>query len=139
MSKALVVFNSKHGTTKKFSENLASYINQKGIDTEIVSVSDFTSEMINNKDYILLGAWTHGLMIFLQHPDKPFVRFAKTAPVMTGKKVGFFTTYKVATGSLFKKMRANLLGKIDDVMFELKSKNGELNDEHKVTLDKLIN
>ena len=139
MTKALIVYNSKHGTTKKFSQNISSYLTEKGSETQIVSVEDFNDSMAADKDIVLLGAWTHGLMIVLQHPDKPFVNFAKNAPVMNGKKVALFTTYKLATGSMFKKMKLAIGDKIDAVSCELKSKNGELKDDIKNQLDLLLN
>lgn len=139
MAKALIVYNSKHGTTKKFSENIGAYLKEKGSEIEIVSVDEFNETMATNKDIVLLGAWTSGLMIFLQHPDKPFVKFAKNAPAMNGKNVALFTTYKVATGSVFKKMKLALGDKIDTVTCELKSKNSELKDDIKKQLDLLLN
>ena len=139
MAKALIVYNSKHGTTKKFSENIGAYLTEKGSETEIVSVEEFNESMTTDKDIVLLGAWTHGLMIFLQHPDKPFVNFAKSAPSLSGKKVALFTTYKLATGTMFKKMKVALGNKIDTVSSEIKSKNGELKDEIKNQLNLLLN
>jgi len=79
---------------------------------------------------------THGLFVILQHPDKTWRQYAKQFPNLNGKKTGFFTTYKLATGSMFVRMNKVLKGKLDKpVKFNLKSKNGKLSESNK----KLIN
>jgi hypothetical protein len=49
-------------------------------------------------------------------------------PVINNKKVMLFTTYKIATGSMFRKMKE--LSKCDSklIQFELKSQNRKLNE-----------
>lgn len=139
MKKAVVFYLSKSGTTKYFGEEIAKYLDNKNIETSVVSILDAKPEMVNNADYVLLGAWTHGLMIFLQHPDKPWVEFAKALPDFSDKKVGLFTTYKIATGSMFRKMEKHLSGKSAPVTLSLKSKSSELSDHHKQELETFIN
>ncbi|KPL11682.1 MAG: hypothetical protein AMS26_19735 [Bacteroides sp. SM23_62] len=85
-------------------------------------------------DLILLGAWCHGLFILLQHPDKPWVAFAKRLPDLSGKKVALFTTYKLATGSMFKKMRKHLKLGENQSLEIFKSKNGSLSEEDRKRL-----
>lgn len=138
MSKILITYRSKTGITKKYAEEIASYLQTKGVEVSNVAIEEFNNEMLNDTDMLLFGAWTHGLMILLQHPDKPWVNFAKALPDLNGKKTGLFTTYKLATGSLFKKMRKILIEKSVDPILEIKSKNGSLAEKDKVLLDKFI-
>ena len=70
MKKILITYLSKTGITKKYAEEMGNYISSKGIKTVVVSIEDFNPDNLNDADGILFGAWTHGLMIFLQHPDK---------------------------------------------------------------------
>jgi len=98
------------------------------------NIHDVNPEDAGLADLVLLGAWCHGLFIFLQHPDKPWVEFARKLPDLSGKKVALFTTYKLATGSMFKKMRKQLkLGENQPVEI-FKSKNGSLSEEDKERL-----
>ena len=137
MKKALIIYNSRTGITKRFGEEIKDYLNQNGIDTKVLSIDDYTAEELNNSDYLLLGTWTHGLMIFLQHPDKKWVEFANKLPDLTGKILGLFTTYKIATGPLFKKMRGQIKCAPSDIAFEIKSRNGHINESHKIALNVL--
>lgn len=138
MSKILITYRSKTGITKKYAEEIAGYLQTKGVEVSNVAIEDFNNEMLNGTDMLLFGAWTHGLMILLQHPDKPWKKFVESLPDLEGKKMGLFTTYKLATGRMFKMMRKILSQKSIDPVLELKSKNGSLAEKDKALLDEFI-
>jgi hypothetical protein len=87
----------------------------------------------------MLGCWTNGLMIIAQHPDRAWKRFVADMPDIRKKKIGLFTTYKIATGSMFRKMEKILEGKSDPSEARLKSRSKQLTDKNKSTLKVLIN
>ncbi|RPI19872.1 MAG: hypothetical protein EHM58_00330 [Ignavibacteriae bacterium] len=126
MKKALVIYNSKTGKTKSFAENISNFLNENNIDAKAVSIIESKNDDVLNADYIFLGCWTSGLFLILQHPEKVWIEFANTLPDLKNKKVGLFTTYKLATGSMFRNMKKHLNGKIDDVLIEIKSRNNKL-------------
>jgi len=126
MKKALIVYNSKTGITKKFGEEIESFCSQNGLKTEIVSIDEFKKETLVEIDYLFLGCWTSGLMILLQHPDQLWVKFADSLPELKAMKIVLFTTYKLATGSIFKKMKAHIKCDPTNIVLELKSRNGKL-------------
>jgi flavodoxin len=138
MKNLMITYLSKTGITKKYAEEINDYVKGKGLKTDVVSIKELDAGRLKNADGILFGAWTSGLMIFLQHPDKPWVKFAKGLPDLKDKQVGLFTTYKLATGSMFKKMKKQLEDKITENRIELKSKNGSLSDQDKMLLDQFI-
>jgi flavodoxin len=139
MKKALVIFNSKTGTTKKFGEEIGNYLISKNIESQVLSINDFNQNDVKNVDYILLGCWTSGLMLFLQHPQKEWVEFAQKLPDMSDKKIGLFTTYKLRTGSMFGKMKKNLDGIVKKVSVELKSRTGFIDESIENSLLQFIN
>jgi flavodoxin len=138
MKTAVIVYNSKTGTTKKYAEEIASYLESKGISIKIFSIQAFQENLLNNADYVFLGCWTSGLMFILQHPEKEWADFASKLPSMPDVKVALFTTYKILTGSMFRKMYKQLKGKFTTPSLELKSRNGSLSEEDKQALDSLI-
>ena len=138
MKNLLITYLSKTGITKKYAEEISKYVANEGINTAVISIEDFDPALFKDVEGVLFGVWTHGLMIFLQHPDKPWVKFAKDLPDMKNKKVGLFTTYKLATGSMFKKMKKHLNAKISSSLMEMKSKNGTLSEADKILLDNFI-
>jgi flavodoxin len=139
MKKALIVYQSKTGITKKFGEEIGKYLSGKGIDALVIPVQAYTDANLNGADYVLLGCWTAGLMLLFQHPDREWKKFTTALPKLTGKNAALFTTYKIATGSMFKNMKKYLGDKIAHEMPpELKSRNGSLSEENKVELNKFI-
>jgi len=130
MKKALIIYNSKTGTTKKFGNEIGAVCAQNGLDHKVLSIDEFNPDALADVDYLFLGCWTHGLMIFLQHPDTNWVEFAKSLPELKGKKIALFTTYKISTGSMFRKMRKLVKCESKDIVLEMKSRNGNLTGDH---------
>jgi len=138
MKTAVIIYDSKAGTTKRYAEEISKYLKSKGLDTQVASIQAYSEDMLNNVDYVLFGCWTSGLMVILQHPEKIWVDFAAKLPSMPGVKVALFTTYKVLTGSMFRNMYKQLKGKFATPSLELKSRNGSLSEKDKQALENFI-
>lgn len=137
--KALVVYHSKTGITKKFGNEINNFLKEKKYTSEVMRIEEVKPNDIGGADIVFLGCWTSGLFLFLQHPDSVWKKYASQLPEMKNKKVGFFTTYKVATGSMFKNMNKVIGQKlIVPVNFILKSKDGSLSDENKKMLNDFL-
>jgi hypothetical protein len=66
----------------------------------------------------------------MQHPEKAWVSFAKNLLIPNGTQMGLFTTYKLATGSMFSNMKKHIKNG-NPISFELKSKNSNLSETDK--------
>lgn len=132
--KAFVTYLSKTGITRKYASEIDAALRANQVESTMQNIHDADPADAGKTDLVLLGAWCHGLFIVLQHPDKSWVEFARQLPDLSCKKVAFFTTYKLATGSIFKKMQNQLkLGENQSVEI-FKSRNGSLSEEDKVRL-----
>jgi flavodoxin len=134
MKRALVLYNSKTGTTERFAREIGDFLSREGVDSKVLSIFKFSPQDFTGVDIVLLGCWTSGLMIVLQHPERTWVEFAKTLPDLHDKKVGLFTTYTLATGSMFKGMKKHITLRRDGINLELKSRDGHINESHKQQL-----
>ena len=134
MKKALIIYQSKTGTTKKYGFAIRDFLNTLNIEAKAIPIQNFSMEDLVNSDYLFLGCWTSGLFFVLQHPDKDWNTFAQKLPDIKDKKVILFTTYKLLTGSMFRKMEQKLDGKIKSIEFNLKSKNILLSEKDKQKL-----
>ena len=126
MKRALVLYNSKTGTTERFAREIGDFLSHEGIASEVVSIFIFDPDDFAGIDIVFLGCWTSGLMIVLQHPERTWVEFAKTLPNLQRKKIALFTTYTLATGSMFSGMKKHLKCSSEDIVLELKSRDGQL-------------
>ena len=138
MKKALVIYHSKTGTTKKYGEEIGEYLNSKGIDVQVTSTIMFREGMFESADYIFFGCWTSGLFITLQKPEKSWVDFAEKLPGKPDAKVALFTTYKILTGSMFRNMAKELRGKFSSPTLELKSRSELLTEKNLMDLGRFI-
>ena len=135
MKKAAIIYNSRTGTTKNYAEEIGAYLRKKEIEANVLSIKEYTEEIINEADYLLLGCWTNGLFFFLQHPDKDWKNFAAKLPNPIQQKTALFTTYKLLTGSMFRKMSRQLNSRVNAPLTELKSRNGMLSENDTKILD----
>lgn len=135
---AAIVYRSRTGTTRRFAEAIGAFLTTRGVATRVVSIGECDVEALRAADVVLLGCWTEGLFIVRQHPDRQWVAFARSLPELTGSRVGLFTTYKLATGSMFARMREALASTGATVGLELKSRDGSLSDDHRRALERFL-
>ncbi len=136
MATAAVVYRSATGTTRRLAEELGAHLESKGISTSVQSVGECDPASLAGVDLVLLGCWTSGFFVVAQHPDEPWLAFVREMPSLDGARVGLFTTYKLATGSMFARMRAALGVKAGSIDLELKSRDGHLSDAGRQALDR---
>ena len=137
MTTAAVVYRSRTGTTRRFAEEIAAHLRGRGVDVRVTSVGDVDLGALADVDLLLLGSWTNGLFVVLQHPDGPWVSFARALPRVRGR-VALFTTYRLATGSMFARMRDELRGRTPDPTLELASRDGRLSGRGRQALDRFV-
>jgi flavodoxin len=138
MKSALILYDSKTGTTARFATEIGKVLEIAHIRTKTCSIFEFEPSDLAPSDIVLLGFWTNGLMLLFQHPERVWIEFAKQLPDLSGKKIGLFTTYLIATVSMFKKMEHQIRTGTDSIGLRLKSRNGTLNDSNRKELVRFI-
>jgi len=140
VKKAVVAYRSHSGVTRRYAEAIAAFLDARGVDAQVASVGECDMASVSDADYLLLGCWTSGLFVVMQHPDEPWLAFVRDMPRLTGPrpKIGLFTTYKLATGSQFPKMRDALSGQTSAPQLELKSRDGRLSAADEKALEQFL-
>lgn len=136
--RAAVVYRSRTGVTQRYGEAIAAYLRERGVDAAAMSIADCDPASLASFDLVLLGCWTNGWFVVHQHPDTPWVAFARDLPALPSKTVALFTTYRLVTGTMFVRMRAELAPTGAHIAAELKSRNGRLADGDRRAIDGLI-
>jgi flavodoxin len=124
--KGLIVYHSRTGKTQKMGEEIKTFLKKNGIESDIASMNEVKKESVKDYNFVFLGCWTSGLMIFGQHPEKEWINFVKELPLMSDKQIGLFTTYKIAAGSMFKNMKKSIPNANGNVCLQMKSRDGIL-------------
>lgn len=138
MKTALIIYQSKKGTTRRLGNEIGRFLSDTGVRTRTLSIEECTESILASADYLFLGCWTKGWMVVNQHPDAPWTRWARRVEIADGVKVALFTTYKLATGSMFRRMRRQLNGHGDQAELEIKSRDGSLPDDQARIISQFI-
>ena len=138
--KITIVYQSRRGKTAFYAREMAMFLWQQGVNVSLCATSDFTQEKLVNCDCLMLGCWTSGWFIVNQHPNDIWIEFAqKHLQGSLPSHLLLFTTYKVRTGRLFKRMQHELnLSNVTSVS-TMQSKTGFLSDADKTLLKGLVN
>ena len=136
MKKALIIVQNKNNSTKRFGEQIAEFLFQRGLMAELIPINNFEPNKLDGADYLLVGGFRNGLIF--SKTDNEWESFVKKLPTLNGIKTALFATYKIFPGSIFKKMRKYLRGKTDEVTFDLKSRDGYLSVSDKLDLNDFI-
>ena len=143
MAKAIVVYRSHSGVTRRYGEEIAAFLGGKGVTAQVVSVGECDMATLATADYLFLGCWTSGLFIVGQHPDEPWLAFVRDMPPLAttpgkGPRVALFTTYKLRTGSQFRRMRAALGARTATPELELQSRDGRLSRSDQSAIERFV-
>ncbi len=136
--RAAVVFRSHTGTTERYGREIAAHLTSLGVDASVTSIGECDLAALGSFDLVLLGCWTQGWFVVRQHPDTPWVAFARDLPDLARPVVGLFTTYTLATGSMFSAMRRELARTNARVRLELRSRDGRLSDRDRNAIADLV-
>lgn len=136
MKKALIVVQNKNNTTRKFGEEIAEFLLNRGLAAELIPINNFEPKNLEGADYLLLSGWRNGSMF--SKSDNEWISFVKRLPTLNGIKTALFDTYKIFPGGLFRKMKRYLKEKTDNLSFTFKSSDGSLSVSDKLDLNDFI-
>ena len=136
MKKALIIVQNKDNTTKKFGEEIADFLLNRGLAAELIPINNFEPKKLEGADYLLLSGWSNGILF--SRTDNEWVNFVKRLPTLNGIKTALFATYKILPGSMFRSMKKYLREKTDNLSFTFKSSDGTLSVSDKLDLNDFI-
>lgn len=101
--KVAIVYDTHTGTTSAAAESMAEVVRIAGHECTVESVSHADPKTVARADAIVLGAWTKGYFIILQHPSEGMTAFIESLSI-NNKPLAVFVTYKLAIGSTLRQM-----------------------------------
>ncbi|MBP1682477.1 MAG: flavodoxin [Ignavibacteriaceae bacterium] len=136
MKKALIIVENKNSTNKKFGEEIAKFLLNRGLSAELIPINSFEPKKLEGADYLLLSGWNNGILF--SRTDNDWVSFVKRLPTLNGIKTALFATYKIFPGGMFRSMKKYLREKTDNLAFAFKSRDGSLSISDKLDLNDFI-
>jgi len=138
MKKALIIVQGKNSRTKRFGEEIAEFLLNRGLSAELVPIGSFEPKNLEGADYLLLSGWRYGSLFSSKHPDNEWETFVKKLPTLKGIKTALFTTYKFFSGGMLRSMKKYLGNKTENLEFAFTSRDGSLSISDKLTLNDFI-
>ena len=138
MKKALIIVQSKNSPTKRFGEEIAEFLLNRGLSAELIPIDSFEPKKLEDADYLLLSGWRNGSLFSSKQPDNEWETFVKKLPTLEGIKTALFTTYKFFSGGMFKNVKKQLGNKTENLEFAFTSRDGSLSISDKLTLNDFI-
>jgi flavodoxin len=136
MKKAIIIVQNKNNTTRKFGEEIAEFLLNRGLSAELIPINSFEPKKLEGADYLLLSGWRNGLVF--SRTDSEWISFVKRLPTLNGIKTALFATYKIFPGGMFRRMKRYLREKTDNLSFTFKSSDGSLSVSDKLELNDFI-
>lgn len=136
MKKALIIINSKSNTNKRFGEEIANFLLNRGLTAELIPINKFEPKKLEGTDFLLLSGWNNGILF--SKTDNDWVNFVKRLPTLNGIKTALFATYKIFPGGIFRTMKKYLQGKTDNLAYTFSSSDGTLSVSDKLDLNDFI-
>ena len=136
MKKALIVVQNKNNATRRFGEEIAEFLLNRGLTAELIHINSFEPRKLEGADYLLLSGWRNGSLF--SRTDNEWISFVKRLPTLNGIKTALFATYKIFPGGMFRKMKKYLREKTDNLAFAFKSRDGYLSVSDKLDLNDFI-
>lgn len=118
--KVAIVYDSRTGTTQAAAQAIGAELEKNGHDCTVQSVDEAEPDEVGAADLILIGSWTQGLFLILQHPTAATMKFIDRLGDLSGKRAVVFCTYKLAIGSTLKQMSRVVATKGADVVGSFK-------------------
>jgi flavodoxin len=138
MKKAIIVIQNNNRTTKKFGEEIANFLLKRGLAAELIPINNFEPKKLEGVDYLLLSGWKNDHLFSKRQPDSEWAAFVKNLPTLNGVKTALFTTYKLFSNSVLKRMRRYLSGKTENLEFAFTSRDGSLSIPEKMAINDFI-
>jgi flavorubredoxin len=138
MKNALIIYQSKKGHTRRYAQEIGKFLTEKGIESRVISLEEYNTDLLQDVSHLFLGCWTSGLFLFAQHPDNAWIYAVQKMNLPEGIRIGLFTTYIIATGSMFRAMKKHIGERADVPMPEWRSKNSLLSEPDKESIARFI-
>jgi flavodoxin len=100
--KALVIWESLTGTTRKAAEHIAAGLRAGGVETTVSPVSAVDLAALSAADVVVVGSWTDGIVFVGQKPGRQSRLWS--LPFLTGKRAFVYCTYAVDAGHAVDKL-----------------------------------
>jgi flavodoxin I len=112
--RAIVIYESLTGNTRKAAELLAHGLSAEGVTTVASPITQIDYQALSEADLVVVGSWVDGLFVVGQRPGR--VGRIADMPALAGKKAVVYLTYALAPGKALQKLSDTVAGRGAEVL-----------------------
>jgi len=112
--RAIVIYESLTGNTRKAAVQLARGLSAEGVATVACPITHVDYQALSEADLVVVGSWVDGLFVVGQRPGR--VGRIADMPALAGKKAVVYLTYALAPGKALQKLSDTVAGRGADVL-----------------------
>jgi flavodoxin I len=90
--RAVIIYESLTGNTRRASEIIARELGRQGVATTVCNITSVDLDALSQAELVVVGTWTDGLFFFGQRPGRGG-RLKDKLPAMQGKRAATFVTF----------------------------------------------
>lgn len=95
--KAVVMFMSRTGNTRKAAELIGEELDARGVEVVVRPIDGLDFDEISEADFVCVGTWVDGIILFGHRPGD--TGRLRKVPMLWDKPVGAFMTYALHAGN----------------------------------------
>jgi hypothetical protein len=134
--RAIVIYESLTGNTKKASEALAAGLTARGVETVACPIKHVDYQALQAADLVVVGGWVDGLLFVGQRPGRAG-RY-RQMPAIAGKRTVVFMTYAIDPGKALEKLSAAVSARGGEVVGGMAIRRDRLAEGVDELVDKLL-
>jgi hypothetical protein len=112
--RAIVIYESLTGNTRKAADLLAHGLSAEGVTTVASPITQIDYQALSEADLVVVGSWVDGLFVVGQRPGR--VGRIAGMPALAGKRAVVYVTYALAPGKALQKLSDTVAGRGADVL-----------------------
>lgn len=135
--KAMLIYESMTGNTKKAAAHIADALRARGVTVTAVSATtNVNYQALSNADLVIIGTWTDGLFVVGQRPAK--AGRLRQLPAIKSKRAAVFCTYALDPGKVLQKLTTIVEGLGAEVIGGMSIRRSDLEGGATEFVDRLI-
>ena len=104
VTRVLVCYCSEGGTTKAVAEEMVDQLNVRGARASALPIDEVGVKELASADVLMVGTWVEGFVVANVHPARAMRAWLENVPMLGGRRVGVFCTYRVNPRSVLTEM-----------------------------------
>jgi hypothetical protein len=137
VKRAIVIYESMTGNTRKAGERIARELDAAGVPTAACPIMHIDYPSLAAADMVIVGSWTDGIFVVGQRPGRAG-RLWLNLPAIDRKRTAVYCTYALNPGKTLEKLGTLVSGRGADVVGGYAIRRSRIDEGAETFVDRLL-